>query len=60
MKCPNCLIDGEAHAALLEAVETLRDLTKWADAVIGEPDKAMGEQTYGNKVIKAAVAALEA
>ena len=38
----------------------LRALIQGADAVIGEPDQAMGEQTFGNKVIKAAVAAIEA
>ena len=54
----------EANAKLIAAsprlLDALRDLIQWADAVIGEPDKAMGEQTYGNKVIKAAVAAIEA
>ena len=42
-----------------ELLEALRDVTKWADAVIGEPDKAMGEQTFGNSAIKAAVAAIK-
>ena len=47
--------DAKIMAAGPDMLEALRDLIQWADAVIGEPDKAMGEQTYGNKVIKAAV-----
>ena len=39
--------------------EALSDLTRWADAVIGEPDKAMGEQTFGNSAIKAALYAIK-
>ena len=45
-----------SHDDLLEA---LKEVTHWADSVIGEPDKAMGVQEYGNKVIKAAVAAIK-
>ena len=40
-------------------LEALEGLTHWADSVIGEPDKVMGVQEYGNRVIKAAVAAIK-
>ena len=58
---------AEANAAFIvkavnshdDLLEALKEVTHWADSVIGEPDKAMGVQEYGNKVIKAAVAAIK-
>lgn len=59
--------EGSANAAFIvkacnnhdEMLKALGNLLRWADGVIGEPDKAMGTQTFGNKCIRDAVAAIK-